>query len=962
MLAITPTLLDVYKTLPDIISGFRDLASQCRDLVYDKDNTTISLDDEKEHIRSKDVLEKGLSRKYQRDGNPGPTLYAGVSKNSGVLLSAEFQVLNESTQACTKRAIAMAVGNSQDFDSIGLDGAIVSADRGINQPSLLYQLVDKGAKVSGTVPRSRGSDQAFASFSSRAAMIAPTAVHGAHDILEYGTRSSYWVKKGNLYYLAVRQGHGGSIVYLTTSDLELGPGTYILERASIHHHRVCHVYQRDGSIDPNPLNFTNSDDGCLNFFKVSRKLRFLTERQAEAMWFLLRDFRLTSTVSRKVLMTIRHNVIRRTDDSVNDIRMHDLLGNLADLLMLGEGAEQEVGPLDFNFPNYQRLNVDALKKACKSLGMTGYSKLNRDRLLISIAERLHYLQQNPTEMPTHSSLDAVHKAFFECWFLEPTNPSPAMVEGAANEKKVIQGIAKFFLQNLPASGNCPYVQEIATTGLILNSTIDYVATSVDGLLCMRSAEDEDSKMYGSIEIKTHVASGNQSHLIHSLASKYGNICATVVSHNIAMYTDVLNEFYQNFGFDEKKTVPIAEVIPNHDHIAQIVHHASTLELPIVWFVDATPTEIIRIVIVYVCDDVIDDYLELLSLISIKYLGWVYASEDLPLFSDAVLGFCADQHTLKLTLNLWRAAFDLFQSRGNEPFPPIKKINPALTTSWNRTKGGVDVDTRNKSDNEANYQHLGVEPRLWDLLIIEAAINTAKIYKWCNLENNLEGIKTVDALMHRFNSSSIHDILIEISAVFRERAEAGQHLGNDHTSSSSASSASLSSSATPSKWTQEYFASRQGILQRTKNIDHIFSFDFKESRPCSDCGTRTKYYCPHCNNVRLCVIHHKDAATADGLTCYQRFHNPDNMTLQHRKVHRTDELYDEEAQAMEEQAPPTSSSSEIRYANALQPQSNQQSQASGTGANLTPGNSGTKRSSSCANDSSDTMFTSNKKTC
>jgi hypothetical protein len=94
------------QILPDLIAAIRALATQSRDLTYDRKISLISLDDEKEKMRSKSVTSKGLSRTYQRSGNPGPTMFAGVSKTTGMLLSAEFQNLGESTQACAKRALA----------------------------------------------------------------------------------------------------------------------------------------------------------------------------------------------------------------------------------------------------------------------------------------------------------------------------------------------------------------------------------------------------------------------------------------------------------------------------------------------------------------------------------------------------------------------------------------------------------------------------------------------------------------------------------------------------------------------------------------------------------------------------------------------------------------------------------------------------------------------------------------
>ena len=97
------SMMDV---IPDMISALRELGSQSRELTYQRELTTISLDDEKERMRSHDVYGKGVARIFQRSGNPGPTIYAGVSKNTGMILSAEMQAAGESTQSCAKRALS----------------------------------------------------------------------------------------------------------------------------------------------------------------------------------------------------------------------------------------------------------------------------------------------------------------------------------------------------------------------------------------------------------------------------------------------------------------------------------------------------------------------------------------------------------------------------------------------------------------------------------------------------------------------------------------------------------------------------------------------------------------------------------------------------------------------------------------------------------------------------------------
>jgi hypothetical protein len=153
-----------------------------------------------------------------------------------------------------------------------------------------------------------------------------------------------------------------------------------------------------------------------------------------------------------------------------------------------------------------------------------------------------------------------------------------------------------------------------------------------------------------VEIKTHSADGKIA-IARELAAKYGAICEAYLFENNPDENSIAGE-----------SISITKIITNSEYRAQILHHASTLGCARVIFVEATPTEIIRVVKVFVSSVTRQSYCELLSLISEEYLGWIYNHEDIPHFSDDVLGFCGDMHTLKLTLNLSKAAIQLFYDR------------------------------------------------------------------------------------------------------------------------------------------------------------------------------------------------------------------------------------------------------------------------------------------------------------
>ena len=102
------------RTLPEIVQAFTELGARFQKVAFLRGVTEISLDDEKEHIRSSDVLRLGMSRTFQRGGNPGPTIMMAFSKGLGILLAARILELNESSQTCAERTLASKIPNDND--------------------------------------------------------------------------------------------------------------------------------------------------------------------------------------------------------------------------------------------------------------------------------------------------------------------------------------------------------------------------------------------------------------------------------------------------------------------------------------------------------------------------------------------------------------------------------------------------------------------------------------------------------------------------------------------------------------------------------------------------------------------------------------------------------------------------------------------------------------------------------
>ena len=453
-----------------------------------------------------------------------------------------------------------------------------------------------------------------------------------------------------------------------------------------------------------------------------------------------------------------------------------------------------------------------------------------------------------------------------------------MSEGTANEKKVLKGIASFLTSN----SDVIRVKEIVSTGLLVNANSPWMGTSVDGLCEVRVINDSEStgkiiKCMAAIEIKTH--DSNIEAECRELARQYGSLCFVCTGPSSSLNREEIQsiEYLRravglniegDSGNDNDMAsepyfeLTIEDVIPNAMHRTQIIHHASTMNLAsgIVLFVDASPSKIIRIVFIYVLSIVKESYSCLLNGVAEKYLGWIYnvgLSSVVPVFSRTVLGHCSDMHTLYLTHSLRQKIFQLFEDNGCNPLPRSSKLCPALLTKWNTTKGGVDVDTRLSANNKAPFQHLGVELKLWDTLIMKACTIAYHMQGWCSIEPTLDSIQNTDALLKLKRRIPFHKYL------------AGALSMINFSNSKRVTESNVSDGI---KWSQDYFISEAGIDLRTS---HSTFFKDSSASQCKVCGTkhRSQYMCRDCG-VYLCVT------IKDGIepTCFEYFHSKEAKVL------------------------------------------------------------------------------------
>ena len=146
-------------------------------------------------------------------------------------------------------------------------------------------------------------------------------------------------------------------------------------------------------------------------------------------------------------------------------------------------------------------------------------------------------------------------------------------------------------------------------------------------------------------------------------------------------------------------------IPEVAHRCQVIHHAVTTGTFFSLYVVSSTGEkgIIRMVLIRLCVGFHELYITPILHTFSNKLPWVYNNNiPVPNLSKANLGYFGDMDVLTQHLNLWRA-LTLAVLQNQKPFPPAKQIIPYVTSVWNRTKGGVDIQQHAQTHPGATLQ-------------------------------------------------------------------------------------------------------------------------------------------------------------------------------------------------------------------------------------------------------------------
>ena len=134
------------------------------------------------------------------------------------------------------------------------------------------------------------------------------------------------------------------------------------------------------------------------------------------------------------------------------------------------------------------------------------------------------------------------------------------------------------------------------------------------------------------------------------------------------------------------------------------------------------------------------------------------------------GYCSDFSTLLQTLKLWRVTMNLFCANKNRPFPPIKRIIPAITSFYNHTKGEIDVTSHFARLANQPFHNLGPEAFLFEYLELLGFINAHHIFNWATIEQDIPTLTSNEKLVNKVSNNSnstLSHFFGQCALVFRE---------------------------------------------------------------------------------------------------------------------------------------------------------------------------------------------------
>jgi hypothetical protein len=518
-------------------TAINSLCAKVRPLAMDYNTvTTLSFDDDKIHSRGKDAKDLDLESGYQRGGKAGPTLLAVVQNSTGCLVSAGLETYNNELKALMKHVTANAFDPDSDFNTVDMQGVVFALDRGLMKKEFILKVVGKGAHVLGTINNGRnGIPFKCVPILQHPPQTAPRET--IHIISEEGARAAYWAKgtirRGQqnnviVWRLAFRTGTG-KVIHLITTNQKHGPGNWVLEPNVKEKKILRFINEESHEVAPTIDEYQQppskrsrradrKEDQEPAEMKALLNQQLICNFQSDAIWFLTRSFRITSSISAKVLnfcFKVRNNlgIGLGHDDTIVFIReMLSFPSYDPTLPELPDLSRLETKP--------RSCTLEDIKEAARARHITGFSSISwQDKDYEQLMRVVNALKNY---VPNNDLSSTINKIFFQNWFLVKQSKKlsvKSMEAGTRNEPFVVGGLIDFLnnnnkvkeFQTRDLESACVYTVNplyMRTCGLFVDKNHGFLATSVDGLMAFQFSLDtnvdfaQGQTLIAAVEIKT----------------------------------------------------------------------------------------------------------------------------------------------------------------------------------------------------------------------------------------------------------------------------------------------------------------------------------------------------------------------------------------------------------------------------------------------------------------------------
>lgn len=620
--------------------------------------STFTLDDDHLHLRSSDVATMDVKRLHNPDKKAfGPVNHGIVSLHTGLYVCGHVQRKRENIDdvveiLCSYLARTPMKRGTTLFCLFALDRAY--------QSDSIFELLHAmfHAEMHGTHKRTRNTP---VTYNRRPAT-------DQICLTEDGAMVCKWFRRqlhsgpDYVYFAAFRNGLN-KIVLMQTTMKEAGPMKW--------------VYKIDTSVPP-VVNYGSHPI----FQHILEQCWILTQCQGTPEWFVLRRFRITSSVAAPILRRVAL-VTPSRDDIVPFLTK--VLALLGVKISLVAQAEREYTQEELLQTGMTRPMLVEICRA-KNVNTSG----NKATLISNI------LSKKPQQ--------DIDSTFLSTWFMKPYSNRNMRI-GSDNENYVRRGIEDFIAE----FGRGIKVTELFEIGLVCRKGAEYAATSADGIALLTAPDNTCT--IAAVEIKTKTTTQTQK-VAAKRAMELGEF------NSIDIISDAA-----------KFHICVSDVI----HRGQVLHHAAVLGVDYVLYVVAEPGHIYNIVLIHVPDDVRATYLQVLDIIAIRHLKWIYNPEtsseaEMPQYANDAYGYASDRDTVRQSFFLWKALVDAKKRGGDTPLPPATAIIPTCIALWNNLKVGIDTFSRQMKNMQPKHQKLKPLSAMWLRLLKIIVYNVLCTYR------------------------------------------------------------------------------------------------------------------------------------------------------------------------------------------------------------------------------------------